>query len=41
MEYSCETTLASNGKAIIKRLLARVRFKRFMMVSSRKDEMLQ
>lgn len=34
MEHSCETTLASNRKAIIKRLLARVRFKRFMVVNS-------
>lgn len=36
MKYSCETTLASNRKAIIKRLLARLRFKRFMVANSEK-----
>lgn len=41
MEHSCETTLASNRKAIIKHLLARLRFKRFMVANSRKDEMFQ
>lgn len=41
MEHSCETTLASDRKAIIKHLLAILRFKRFMVVNSRKDEMFQ
>ena len=41
MEHSCESTLASNRKAVIKRLLARLKFKRFIVAKSRKDEMFQ